>query len=279
MEEITNISSLKQNLELNKYIQLAVEYGLILLKALVVLIIGLWLVKRLVKTVERIMIRSSVDETLRPFLLTIIDIVLKVALFIAVVGILGIQTTSFVAVLGAAGLAVGLALQGSLSNLAGGVIILLLKPFKVGEVIDALGFAGTVKEIQIFHTILHTFDNRRIVIPNGQLANSSLTNITRNPIRRLDLEVSVAYGSDIDFVKQTITEIIKSDERFHNEPDPLVRLLRMADSAIVFIIRVWVDTDKYWPAYFDLLENLYKEFYRRGISIPFPQLDVHIQQK
>lgn len=279
MEELTNINALKENLEVNKYIHVIIDYGIILLKAIIVLIIGLWLVKRLVKTLERIMIRSNVDETLRPFLLTIIDIVLKVALFIAVVGILGIQTTSFVAVLGAAGLAVGLALQGSLSNLAGGVIILLLKPFKVGEVIDALGFAGTVKEIQIFHTILHTFDNRRIVIPNGQLANSSLTNITRNPIRRLDLEVSAAYGSDIDLVKQTIAELLKQDERFHPEPEPIVRLLRMADSAIVFVVRVWVDTDKYWPAYFDLLENIYKEFYRRGISIPFPQLDVHIRQK
>lgn len=278
MEELTNINALKENLEVNKYIHVIIDYGIILLKAIIVLIIGLWLVKRLVKTLERIMIRSNVDETLRPFLLTIIDIVLKVALFIAVVGILGIQTTSFVAVLGAAGLAVGLALQGSLSNLAGGVIILLLKPFKVGEVIDALGFAGTVKEIQIFHTILHTFDNRRIVIPNGQLANSSLTNITRNPIRRLDLEVSAAYGSDIDFVKQTIAELLKQDERFHPEPEPIVRLLRMADSAIVFVVRVWVDTDKYWPAYFDLLENIYKEFYRRGISIPFPQLDVHLRQ-
>lgn len=279
MEEIVNIDAIKKDLNIDKYTNLAIEYGLVLLKAIIVLLVGLWLVKRFIRAFEKLMLRSNVDETLRPFLLTILDIVLKVALFIAVVGILGIQTTSFVAVLGAAGLAVGLALQGSLSNLAGGVIILLLKPFKVGEVIDALGFAGTVKEIQIFHTVLFTFDNRRIVIPNGQLANSSLTNITRNPVRRLDMEFAAAYGSDIDLVKSTIRELIQKDERFHTEPEPMVRMIRMADSSINFVVRVWVDTDKYWPAYFDLNENVYKEFYAKGISIPFPQMDVHIKQK
>lgn len=279
MNELSESSSLRQEINLDQYINLAIQYGLILLKAIVVLLAGLWVIKRIVKTLRKVLTRSNVDESLKPFLLTLTDILLKVVLFIAVIGILGIQTTSFVAILGAAGLAVGLALQGSLSNLAGGVIILLLKPFKVGEVIDAAGFLGTVIEIQIFHTILHTFDNRRIVIPNAQLANSSITNITRNPKRRLDMEFSVAYGTDIEYVKSTLQDLIREDERFHKEPEPFVRMIRMADSSINFVVRVWVDTDKYWPAYFDLNENVYKEFYNKGISIPFPQMDVHIKQK
>ena len=279
MNEISEITSIRKDINLDLYINLAIQYGLILLKAVIVLIAGLWVIKRFVKTIQKILTRSHVDESLKPFLLTLVDILLKVVLFIAVIGILGIQTTSFVAILGAAGLAVGLALQGSLSNLAGGVIILLLKPFRVGEVIEAAGFIGTVIEIQIFHTVLHTFDNRRIAIPNGQLANTSITNITRNPIRRLDIEFSVAYGTDIELVKDTLKELIKKDERFHQEPEPFVRMIRMADSSINFVVRVWVDTDKYWPAYFDLNENVYKEFYNKGIVIPFPQMDVHIKQK
>ncbi|MFN3951240.1 MAG: mechanosensitive ion channel family protein [Thermaurantimonas sp.] len=279
MNELPKINPLKSEINVDLYVNLAVQYGLILLKAIVVLFAGLWIIKRFVKTLKKIFTRSNVDESLTPFLLTLVDILLKVVLFIAVIGILGVQTTSFVAILGAAGLAVGLALQGSLSNLAGGVVILLLKPFKVGEIIDAAGFIGKVEEIQIFHTILHTFDNRRIVIPNSQLANSSITNITRNPIRRLDMEFSVAYGTDIDLVKDTLLELIQRDERFHPEPQPLVRMIRMADSSINFVVRVWVDTDQYWPAYFDLNENVYKEFYNKDISIPFPQMDVHIKQK
>lgn len=269
---------LESNFNVDKYVDLAIQYGLMLIKAALILIIGLWLIKRMVRAIEKVFTKADVDETLRPFLLTIIDVLLKVVLIIAVVGFLGVQTSSFVAVLGAAGLAVGLALQGSLSNLAGGVIILLLKPFKVGEAIDFNGMAGTVKEIQIFHTIIFTFDNRRIIVPNAQLANSTITNITRNEIRRLDMEFSVAYGSDIDQVKAVITELISNDERFHKDPVPFIRLIKMADSSLNFVVRVWVNTSDYWPCYFDLNENAYKAFNQKGISIPFPQLDVHLKQ-
>ncbi|KFD38604.1 mechanosensitive ion channel family protein [Schleiferia thermophila] len=269
---------LESNFNVDKYVDLAIQYGLMLIKAALILIIGLWLIKRMVRAIEKVFTKADVDETLRPFLLTIIDVLLKVVLIIAVVGFLGVQTSSFVAVLGAAGLAVGLALQGSLSNLAGGVIILLLKPFKVGEAIDFNGMAGTVKEIQIFHTIIFTFDNRRIIVPNAQLANSTITNITRNEIRRLDMEFSVAYGSDIDQVKAVITELISNDERFHKDPVPFIRLIKMADSSLNFVVRVWVNTSDYWPCYFDLNENTYKAFNQKGISIPFPQLDVHLKQ-
>lgn len=274
----SELEILNSTLNVEKYIDLAVQYGLVLIKAILLLIIGLWVIKRLVKAIDKVFIKAEVDETLRPFLLTIISVLLKVVLIIAVVGFLGVQTSSFVAVLGAAGLAIGLALQGSLSNLAGGVIILLLKPFKVGEVIDFNGMAGTVKEIQIFHTIIFTFDNRRIIIPNAQLANSIITNITRNETRRLDMEFSVAYGSDIEHVKAVIMELIENDARFHKDPAPLIRLIRMADSSLNFVVRVWVNTSDYWPCYFDLNELTYKAFNQKGISIPFPQLDVHLKQ-
>jgi small conductance mechanosensitive channel len=276
MEEVLNID--KQT-AIN-WIEMLAPHVMSILKAILVLAIGWWVIGKVGKGFSKMLEKSRVDDNLKPFLKTILSAAMKVMLLIAVIGMLGVQTSSFVAILGAAGLAVGLALQGSLSNFAGGVIILLLKPFKVGEFIDAGGRMGTVKEIQVFHTMLTTIDNRLIIIPNGELANSSVVNFSRMGDRRLDLTFNVAYGSNIEEVKQLVLEIVHADERVLREPaEPFVRMGNMGDSALDIVTRVWVDGANYWPLHFDLVEKVYNTFTAKGINIPFPQMDVHVFDK
>ena len=273
MEEILNIDS---STAIN-WIGILAPHALVIFKAILVLAVGWWIIGKVANTFSKMLEKSKVDDNLKPFLTSILNSGLKLMLLIAVVGMLGVQTTSFVAVLGAAGLAVGLALQGSLSNFAGGVIILLLKPFKVGEFVDAGGRMGTVKEIQVFHTTLTTPDNRIIIIPNGDLANASLINFSRLGTRRLDLTFNVAYGSDIEEVKKVVLDIVNADERVLREPaEPFVRMGKMGDSALDIVTRVWVDGANFWPCHWDFTEQVYKAFQAKGISIPFPQMDVHL---
>lgn len=190
----------------------------------------------------------------------------------------GVQMTSFIAILGAAGLAFGLALSGTLQNFAGGVMLLIYKPFKVGDYIDAQGSAGTVAEIQIFHTILKTVDNKTIIIPNGGLSNSTMTNFSTEPLRRVDLTFGISYSDNIDKAREIILSVITADERIHKDPVPFVGVISLGDSSVNLVTRVWADTPNYWAVFFSTNENVKKEFDKSGISIPFPQRDVHLIQ-
>ncbi len=259
-----------------KAIELLSTYGPKLLLAIVTLIIGLWIIKLIVRTFKKGFERSNIDVSLRSFLLSLTRILLKVMLVISVASMVGIQMTSFIAILGAAGLAVGLALQGSLANFAGGVLILLFKPFKVGDFVDAGGHTGTVKEIQIFNTIMKTPDNKTIIIPNGSLSNGSITNFSTEPNRRVDMTFGIGYSDDIKKAKETLETILKNDSRVLDDPAPTVAVSGLGDSSVNFAVRPWCSSADYWSVYFDTHEKVKLEFDRAGISIPFPQQDVHL---
>lgn len=252
------------------------QYGPKVIGAIITLIVGFIVIGIVVGFVNKTMERRGVDPSLTPFLKSILSIILKVALVLTVIGILGVEVTSFVAILGAAGLAVGLALQGTLQNFAGGVMILLFKPFKVGDVIDAAGYIGSVREIQIFNTIMKTPDNKTIIVPNGQLANSSMTNYSTEPRRRVDWTIGIAYGDDVDKAKEVIRKLIDADSRILQDPEPFIAVSELADSSVNFAVRVWVESGDYWGVFFDMNEQVYKTFGQEGLNIPFPQMDVHV---
>jgi small conductance mechanosensitive channel len=254
-------------------------YGLKIIAAILVLLIGLRVVKVIVNYLGKVMEKRNVDVSLRPFLVSMSSALLKVMLFISVIQMLGVATTSFVAILGAAGLAVGLALSGTLQNFAGGVIILLLKPFKVGDFIEGQGFTGSVHSIQIFSTVLKTPDNKTIILPNGPLSTGAIVNYSTEERRRVDMEFGVGYDADIDKVKTVLNRIISEEKRIITEPEPAVLLGTLADSSVNFKVRVWSLASDYWGIYFDFHENVKKAFDAEGISIPFPQMDVHIQKQ
>jgi len=251
-------------------------YGINLLIALVILVIGWWLINRVVKLINGQLDKRSIDPSLKPFFKSLMLITFRLLLAISVLSTLGIEMTSFIAILGAAGLAVGMALSGTLQNFAGGVIILLFKPFKVGDVIEAMGYIGSVKEIQIFVTILTTPDNKTILIPNGSLSNSSLINYSTEPTRRVDMTFGIGYNDDIDKARKILTALIVADERILKEPAPFVAVSELADSSVNFALRVWCNSGDYWGIFFDMQENVKKTFDKESISIPFPQRDIHV---
>jgi len=266
----------KLNLDSQEIIDLVLKHGTNLLMALLVLVIGLIVIRWISRALGRLMKKSNVNESLIPFLKSITNITLKVLLFVSILSMVGIEMVSFVAILGAAGLAVGLALQGTLQNFAGGVMILLFKPYKVGDFIEAQGHAGSVKEIQIFNTILTTPDNSMVVIPNSPLATQSLRNYTAEPKRRIDFSFGIGYGDDIDKAKAVLTKLANADERVLKDPEPMIVVEALADSSVNLKVRVWVNTGDYWSLYFDMQESVKKTFDAEGISIPFPQRDVHM---
>lgn len=246
--------------------------------AAVVLLVGFWLIKKVLGLLDAAMLRKDVEPTLKNFLLSLSGVLLKALLIISAASMVGIETTSFIAILGAAGLAVGLALQGSLANFAGGVLLLLFKPYKVGDFIETQGHAGTVKSIQIFTTVLKTPDNKTIIIPNGPIANSSLTNFSTETTRRVDMVFGIGYGDDIDKAKSILGRVIDQDARILKDPAAAVLLSELADSSVNFSVRVWVNAADYWGVYFDMHESVKKAFDAEGVSIPFPQQDVHMHQ-
>jgi small conductance mechanosensitive channel len=256
-----------------------IDNGMKFIGALLFLIIGFWITKIIVKQIAKIMAKRNVDAGLVTFLRSFLGIALKAMIIVSVMGMVGIEMTSFIAILGAAGLAVGLAFQGTLSNFAGGVMILIFKPFKVGDYVEAQGFAGSVKEIQIFNTILTTVDNKIIIIPNGGLANGSMTNYTQQATRRVDWKFGVAYGSDYKKVREIILNIVNSDKRVLKDPEIFIGLGEMADSSVNIVTRVWTKTEDYWGVFFDVNEKIYETFNKEGIEIPFPQMDVHVKNK
>lgn len=247
--------------------------------ALIILWIGLKLIKLIVKAMKKMLDRRNVEVSLQSFLLSMTDIALKAMVVIAVLGMVGIQTTSFIAVLGAAGLAVGMALQGTLQNFAGGVIILLLKPFKVGDYIDSAGVQGTVKHIQIFNTIVETPDKKMVIAPNTDLATKTLVNYSRSENRRVDIKVGIAYGESVDRARAALLELAKSYSKVIEEPAPMVVVTALADSAVSLELRVWVKNADYWDTFFYLNQAVYDKLNAVGISIPFNQMDVHIINK
>ncbi|MCG8670919.1 MAG: mechanosensitive ion channel [Pseudomonadales bacterium] len=259
--------------------ELSMAYLPKLALAIVTLIIGLWIIRRVGNLFERLMEARNSEPTLRRFIHSLTDILFKALLFVSVAAMVGIETTSFVAILGAAGLAVGLALQGSLSNFAGGVLILIFKPYKVGDFIEGAGHMGTVREIQIFNTILNTPDNKRIIIPNSALSNGSLTNFSAEPTRRVDFTFGIGYGDDLLKAKEVLQELVTSDERVLKDPDYQILVGELADSSVNIIVRAWVNAADYWGVFFDMQENVKLRFDKEGISIPFPQQDIHIYQE
>jgi len=259
---------------MNQAMALVMTYAPKVVLAIVTLIVGMWLINRFVNVLDNKL--GKKDPTLNKFLCGLISVILKILLLISVASMVGIATTSFIAIVGAAGLAVGLALQGSLANFAGGVLILIFKPFKVGDVIDAQGYLGSVREISILYTIVDTFDNRRIVIPNGQLANASLTNLSAYETRRCDMSFGIGYGDDIDKAKAVCKRLIEEDERALKDPEPLIVVGALGESSVDLTVRAWTKSADLWPFYWDMHEKVKKAFDAEGISIPFPQREVRM---
>ncbi len=264
----------------NKYFDKAIDFGFEyapkLVGGIIVLIIGLWITRMVTKGVGKSLEKSKIDQSLVPFLKSLTNIALKALVAITVMGMIGIQMTSFVAILGAAGLAVGMALSGTLQNFAGGVIILILKPFKLGDFIEAQGYIGTVKEISIFSTMLNTADKKLVIIPNGPLSTGALINYSAEPTRRVDWTFGIAYGDDVENFKKAMNTFIAEDSRILKDPAPFMGLAALADSSVNFTVRVWVDGPDYWGVFFDMNEKVYTKFSDYNLNIPFPQMDVHL---
>lgn len=255
---------------------LFVNFGKDLIVAILIFYIGRFIVKLVVRGLIRVMDRQEVDTTLQTFVGNVVRVALMIVVIIAAIGAIGIQTTSFIAIFGAAGLAVGLALQGSLSNFAAGVLIVLFRPYKVGDYVEAAGIAGSVEQVQILTTVLKTPDNKQIIVPNSQIMDSIITNYSANDTRRVDLTVGVSYDDDLDKVAATLRELVDADDRILKDPECQIAVLELADSSVNFVVRPWARTSDYWGVYFDLTERIKKRFDDEGISFPFPQQDVHL---
>lgn len=253
-----------------------VDVGVSIAVAILILIIGFWLARILSRGVERLLKVRKTDEGLITFLRSMTLIGIRIMVIISAATQLGVEMTSFVALLGAAGLAIGMAFSGTLSNLAGGVMILFFKPFKVGDFVDLGGVEGAVKEIQIFNTILTTIDNKIIIMPNGPVANGTIINYTMADKRRVDWTFGIAYGDDLKKAKGLLQSFIQDDPRILNDPESFIGLAELADSSVNITVRGWVKTENYWPVYFDMNERVYVEFDKEGLNIPFPQLDVNL---
>ncbi|RKE02275.1 mechanosensitive ion channel family protein [Marinifilum flexuosum] len=255
---------------------MALEYAPKLLLAILTLIIGLWIVKMITKGIAKLMDKNELDPTLKPFIVSMLSILLKIMLFIAVVGMVGVQMTSFIAILGAAGLAVGMALSGTLQNFAGGVMILIFKPFKVGDLLEAQGYLGVVKEIQLFNTILLSLDNKTIIIPNGGLSTGSMINYSTQSTRRVDMTFGIGYSDDIDKAKGILEGLLANHPKVLKDPVHFIAVLELADSSVNFTVRAWVNAADYWEVFFYMQETVKKEFDKNDIGIPFPQRDIHV---
>lgn len=276
MEEVNNYFN-KENIE--KLTELGIEYGTQLIIAIALLVIGLWIIKRVINLSVKIMEKSKIDFSLQKFLSNLLGWVLKALLIISVLGQLGVATTSFVAVIGAAGLAVGLALQGALSNFAGGALIMIFKPFKVGDVIQAQGELGSVKEIQIFVTKLTTPENKTSIIPNGILSNGTIRNFTEEGKLRVDLTIGISYDSDIKTAKEVLEATLAANPKVLKTPAPAVTVSELADSSVNLAVRPWATPEQYWDVYFEALEECKIALDKANITIPFPQRDVHMISK
>ena len=273
MKEIFNSESMQVLVE--KGMDLGIEAGKSIIVAVVIYFVGKALITLVNRMLSGVMERRKVDPAIQSFAKSLANILMMILLVISVVSALGVNTTSFAALLASGGVAVGMALSGNLQNLAGGIVILLFRPFKVGDYIEAQGTGGTVSEIQIFHTILTTSDNKKIYLPNGALSSGNITNYSKEPLRRVDFIVAVEYGEDIDKVRKALKDILDKDERVLQEPAPVIVLGALADSSVNITVRVWVKSENYWNVFFQTNETIYNEFNRQGINFPYPQLTIH----
>ncbi len=274
-EVVQAISSGKTDLIIEKLIEQSIEVGKNILAAVIVFIVGRFLISLLKRMMTSMMEKRKIEITIQTFLHSLVNILLNILLVIAVIGALGINTASFAALLASAGVAIGMALSGNLQNLAGGLIVLLFKPYKVGDWIEAQGVSGSVAEIQIMHTLLTTVDNKVVYVPNGAMSSGTIINYSRKETRRIEWIVGVDYGEDIDKVKNIIDILIAADERILKEPAPYIALHALDSSSVNVTIRVWVPTAEYWNVYFDMNKKIYDEFNKQGVNFPFPQLTIH----
>lgn len=262
--------------DFNLSLDTVLNFSLRILVSLLILLIGLKIVQKLVSLIGKKLEKSSVDKSLLYFILSFSKISLQIMLLITVASMLGVEMTAFIALLASASFAVGLALQGSLSNFAGGILILFLKPFKIGDYIEVSDQSGTVHEIQIFYTILNTPDNKKVTIPNANVSSSSVVNYTANSTRRIDFKLGVSYEAPAQMVREILEKIAQEHPLLLKEPQHQIFLAEHDDSAIIFYFRVWCETANYWPIYFEIMEKVKSEFDKNNISIPYPQMDVHL---
>lgn len=267
-----------KDIDINHFIDLGITYGLKLLGAVAIFVIGKWIAGGLTRSIKRLMERGKVEATLVSFTGSLVYVVLMIVVILAALNNLGVNTTSFVAILGAAGLAVGLALQGTLSNVGAAVLLILFRPFKVGDFVEAGGTAGVVEEINMFSTIFKTGDNKVVIVPNGAVIGGTITNYSAKETRRVDWTFGIGYDDDLKLAKKTLEEILGEDERIMKDPAPFVAVSELADSSVNFVCRVWVKSGDYWGVYFDTLEKVKLVFDEKGISIPYPQMDVHLDK-
>lgn len=256
-----------------------ISIGINLAIAIVVLIVGFWIANKLGRGVAKLMEKRNSDRSLITFLQSLVTILIKTLVIVTAITQLGIEMTSFVAILGAAGLAIGMAFSGTLSNFAGGVMILIFKPFKVGDLVQVQGETGVVDEILIFNTILKTMDNKVIILPNGPVANGTIVNFTKADKRRVDWSFGISYGDDLKVAKDLLTKFIQEDNRILKDPESFVALGELADSSVNITVRAWCKTEDYWGVFFDMNERVYNEFEKMGLSIPFPQMDIHMKKE
>ena len=269
-------------MDTSKYTDMATtyasEYGLKIVSAFLIFFIGKWAIHKITALVKKIMQKAKIDQTLVEFSESLVYFALLLMLILAALNALGVNTTSFIAVLGAASLAVGLALQGSLANIGAAVLIIIFRPFKVGDFIEAGGATGTVDDVNLFSTIISPLDNRTIIVPNSSVISGNITNYSQKPQRRVDLTFGIGYDDDLRLAKQTLMDILNAEDRVLAEPAPFVAVSELGDSSVNFITRAWVETADYWDVYFETIEKVKLVFDEKGISIPYPQMDVHMQK-
>jgi small conductance mechanosensitive channel len=272
-EEPMNFNNIIPNLQ-----EFAAFYGIKIIAAIIIFVVGRWIAKALKNVIKRMMAKGNVDEILVSFVGNLTYIALLAFVIIAALNQLGIQTTSFIAIIGAAGLAIGLALQGSLANFAAGVLMIIFRPFKVGDYIEGAGVAGAVEKVHIFTTQLKTPDNKTIIIPNAKIMGDNITNYSAKDTRRVDMVIGVGYGDDLKKVREILEDILAKDDRILKDPAPTIGVLELGDNSVNFAVRPWVKREDYWGAYFDVTETVKRRFDEEGISIPYPQRDVHLYE-
>lgn len=267
-----------ENIEflIQKLINFSLDFGGKIIAAILVLLIGRWIIKRLKKLTVKIMEKNNFEPSLSSFIKSLVSISLNFILIIIIIGVVGLETSSFVALFASAGVAIGLALSGTLQNFAGGVMILIFKPYKVGDFVEAQGQTGIIKEIQIFNTVIVTADNKIIIIPNGGLSTGIITNYSKESQRRVDWQFGIAYGDSYEKAKQVIATLLDNDERVLKEPAYFIALSSLGDSSVNIVVRAWVKSPDYWSVYFDMNEKVYNTFAKEGLNIPFPQMDIHV---
>lgn len=276
--QVSDLSGIDWSALLDKAQTLGVDFGIRAIVAILIFYIGRMVARVISNTMRKLMRKQEVDQILESFVSNLVYWLLMTFVVIAAINQIGIQTTSLIAVIGAAGLAVGLALQGSLANFAAGVLIVMFRPYRVGDFVEAAGIAGVVQNVQILTTVLKTGDNKQIIVPNSQIMSSIITNYSANDTRRVDLVFGVSYSDDLDKVRSILKELTDADERILKDPECVIKVSELADSSVNFICRPWVKTADYWPVFWDMTEAVKKRFDEEGISIPFPQQDVHLHQ-